>query len=112
MNKYKCPFCKRRIKTFNALCSHIRTRHDRSLVVLREEEYSVYLELKSRKMNPCWPSTLRWGLEKSPGYKWSLQRCWAFLERVGYSLREGGFSLKELRVVRKSDGIIIVRVIE
>lgn len=102
----KCPLCKRKLKSLNVLKYHIRT-HSKSIIVLTPLEYKIYLELKRRGLNPCFPSHIR----EITNYKWSRKRCQWFLRKLGYK-RELGYDLKQLTLFHRGNGFVVVRVIE
>jgi len=90
----------------NALKQHIKM-HSKSIMVLTEEEYKIYRELRRRGLKPCFPSHVR----EITNYKWEISRCQVFLKKVGYK-QELGYNLKQLALIHQGNRFVIVRVIE
>jgi len=76
-------------------------------MALTKEEYEIYLELRRRGLNPCFPSYIR----QVTNYKWSIERCQGLLRKIGCK-RELGYNLRQLILVHQGNGFVIVKVIE
>jgi len=103
--KYKCPFCRRKL-SLNALKQHVKM-HSKSIMVLTPLEYEIYLELKKRGLNPCYPSYVR----EVSSYVWKISKCQQFLRKLGHK-QELGYNLRRLILVHQGNKFVVVRVIE